>query len=308
MMLNWQDFDVVFQAKPDYAYDNKTVENITRHRKEFGELFFDRIWKSIGLMRPSRNNYPPRTNQDLRNLWSKIVQSSAADEQKLALLFYVLRDCRQLSNADVNFARRTYLPQKYHLLVAGLWELDHAQFSRALEHLTDPSLTPTFADDILLALLQHPKCDPALATAYYIAVSPPLKDQAALEAYFQLLLRNNLVEAYYFAKKQDHLRHKALFEELVITVHQETPGSEHAERATLLAGLRFTAEEDRWFEECLLNGGGSKLAGAKDSVMARRIALGRSTSDISALNRLKGEDIAGVSWDYVRTGITQAVP
>ena len=51
MMLNWQDFDVVFQAKPDYAYDNKTVENITRHRKEFGELSFDRIWKSIGLMR-----------------------------------------------------------------------------------------------------------------------------------------------------------------------------------------------------------------------------------------------------------------
>lgn len=260
------------------------------------------------LLEASRNNYPPRTNQDLRNLWSKIVQSSAADEQKLALLFYVLRDCRQLSNADVNFARRTYLPQKYQLLVAGLWELDHAQFSRALEHLTDPSLTPTFADDILLALLQHPKCDPALATAYYVAVSPPLKEQAALEAYFQLLLRNNLVEAYYFAKKQDHLRHKALFEELVITVHQETPGSEHAERATLLAGLRFTAEEDRWFEECLLNGGGSKLAGAKDSVMARRIALGRSTSDISALNRLKGEDIAGVSWDYVRTGITEAVP
>jgi hypothetical protein len=51
MMLNWQDFDVVFQAKPDYAYDIKTVENITRHRKEFGELFFDRIWKSIGLTR-----------------------------------------------------------------------------------------------------------------------------------------------------------------------------------------------------------------------------------------------------------------
>merc|ERR1711939_497700 len=80
MMLNWQDFDVVFQAKPDYAYDNKTVENITRHRKEFGELFFDRIWKSIGLMRPSRNNYPPRTNQDLRNLWSKIVQSCIAPQ------------------------------------------------------------------------------------------------------------------------------------------------------------------------------------------------------------------------------------
>lgn len=50
MTLNWHDFDAVFQQKPDYAPDLKTVENILRHRKEFGdELFFDRIWKSIGL-------------------------------------------------------------------------------------------------------------------------------------------------------------------------------------------------------------------------------------------------------------------
>lgn len=262
----------------------------------------------LNVFEASRNNYPPRTNQDLRNVWSKIVQSSAPDEQKLALLFYLLRDCRQLPNADSNFARRTYLPQKYQLLVAGLWELDHAQFARALEHLTDPSLTPTFADDILLTLLQHPKCDHALATAYYIAVSPPLKDLKTLGAYFSLLLRNNLVEAYYFAKRQDHLRHKELFEELVITIHQEGPSPDHAQRAALAVGLPLTIEEDGWFEECLLNGAGSKLPRAKDSVMARRIATGRSTSDMSALNRLKGENIAGVSWDYVKTGISGSFP
>lgn len=51
-MLNWQDFDVVFHPKTDYAYDNKTIENIIKHRKEFGDqLFFDRIWKLIGLSR-----------------------------------------------------------------------------------------------------------------------------------------------------------------------------------------------------------------------------------------------------------------
>ncbi|KAK6365911.1 hypothetical protein LTS17_010877 [Exophiala oligosperma] len=307
-MFNWHDFDVVFQAKPDYSFDNKTVEGINKHRREAGELFFDRIWRSIGLTRPSRNNYPPRTNQDLRNIWSKIVQSSAPDEQKLALLFYLLRDCRHLSNADSNFARRTYLPQKYQLLVAGLWELDHGQFARALEHLTDPSLTPTFADDILFTLLQHPKCDRALASAYYIAVSPPLKDPKTLGAYFSLLLRNNMVEAYYFAKRQDHLQHKKLFEELIVTMHQEDPSPDHAQRAAIVVGLPLTSEEDGWFEECLLNGAGSKLPGAKDSVIARRIALGRSTSDISSLNRLGGEDIDGVNWDYVKTGISGTVP
>ncbi len=88
--------------------------------------------------------------------------------------------------------------------MAGLWELDHAQFSRALEHLTDPSLTPTFTDEILLTLIQHPKCDPALATAYYIATFPPLADQKTLEAYFELLKRNSVVEAYNFAQRQDY--------------------------------------------------------------------------------------------------------
>ena len=51
-MLNWHDFDAVFQPKPDYSLDHKSVEAILKHRKEFGDqLFFDRIWKSIGLTR-----------------------------------------------------------------------------------------------------------------------------------------------------------------------------------------------------------------------------------------------------------------
>lgn len=256
----------------------------------------------------ARNNYPPRSNQDLRNIWSKIVQSPAADEQKLALLYYLLRDCRQLPNADANFARRTYLPPKYQLLVAGLWELDHAQFPRALEYLTDPSLTPTFADEILLTLLQHPKCDPTLAMAYYIAVAPPLKDPATLQAYFGLLITMNLVEAYHFARKQEAATHKRLFESLVIAVHQEKPDDMRADRARILAGLPMTAEEEAWFEDCLLRGSGSRLSGAKDSVMARRIASGKSTNDPGVLNRWKGETLGGVNWGDVTAGITEAIP
>lgn len=64
MILDWHNFDAVFQQKPDYAPDQKTVENISRHRREFGdELFFDRIWKSIGLTQRQevdRNSYPTR--------------------------------------------------------------------------------------------------------------------------------------------------------------------------------------------------------------------------------------------------------
>jgi hypothetical protein len=247
----------------------------------------------------------------LRNLWSKIVQSPAPDEQKLALLYYVLLDCRGIHNADNAFVRRTYLPQKYQLLVQGLWELDHAQFSRALEHLTDPCLALPFADEVLLTLLRHPKCDSALATAFYISVSPPLKDQKTLDAYFELLSSNSLIEAYYFANRQDEENHKTLFERLVARVHQEKAGDARAARATLLAGLPFSSEEEAWFEDFLLHGKGSKLSGAKDTVMVRRIATGRSATaatENATLKRLKGENIDGVNWETVRKSIAKATP
>lgn len=191
----------------------------------------------------------------------------------------------------------------------GLWELDRAQFSRALEHLTDPSLALPFADEVLLTLLKHPKCDSSLAAAFYISVSPPLKDRKTLDAYFELLSSNSLVEAYYFARRQDELNHETLFERLVAKVHQEKAGHARAARATLLAGLPFSSAEEGWFEDFLLDGKGSKLPGAKDSVMVRRIATGRpatAATASAALNRLKGENIDGVSWETVRRSIAEA--
>lgn len=50
IMYDWHSFDVVFQAKPDYAYESKTVNTILKHREELGgTLFFDRVWSTLGL-------------------------------------------------------------------------------------------------------------------------------------------------------------------------------------------------------------------------------------------------------------------
>jgi len=49
-MYDWQNFDVVFQSKPDWSYDEKTVNAILKNRKELGgTLFFDRVWLNLGL-------------------------------------------------------------------------------------------------------------------------------------------------------------------------------------------------------------------------------------------------------------------
>ena len=302
------DFDTIFEFKPDYAFDHKHVESILRHRKELGNtLFFDRIGTNIGLSDPQKS-YPPRSNPDLRSLWQKVLSCTKPEHLKHALLYYILKDCRQLSGVEAHFARKVYLPEKYQLFMCGTWELDHCQFSRALEHLTDPSLTPTFTDEILYTLISHPKCDNGLAMAYYITVSPPLQDQRTLDAYFSLLCQTSVMEAYYFCRRQDEIRHQSMFETLIIAVHAEAAGESRATRALTLIGLPFSDQEESWFEDCLLRGQGASCQNAKDSVMTRRIAMGKDIDGIGALDRLRGHKINGVNWDDVRINLQKAGP
>ena len=185
----------------------------------------------------------------------------------------------------------------------GLWHLDHCHFSLALERLTDPSLTSTFADEILYALIHHPRCDNSLAMAYYITVSPPLGDAQTLSAYFSILCQSSVAEAYDFAKRQNQEKHKSLFEDLVVAVHSEGGSEARADRALTLLSLPFTEEEEAWFEECLLYGKGASCKQAKDSVMMRRIAMAKDYEGLGTLDRLRGHKVNGVNWDDVRISL-----
>jgi len=186
--------------------------------------------------------------------------------------------------------------------MTGLWELDHCQWSRALEHLIDPSVPVlTFPDEILLTLIRHPKCDNNLAMAYYLTLHPPLQNKETLDAYFDMLCDTSIVEAYRFGQKQAETNHKALFEVLIHSVHSEAAGDKRAGRALLLIGLPFTEEEETWFEECLLHGSASKCPGAKDSVLMRRIATGNYGHE--NLNRYNGSKVNGITWDDILSSI-----
>ncbi|ETN45331.1 uncharacterized protein HMPREF1541_09162 [Cyphellophora europaea CBS 101466] len=297
---DWQQFEVVFQAKPDYSPDQKQADAALKHRKEFGgKLFFDRIWSTLNLQKATKA-YPPRSNNELKELWKRIVDAKSSDEQKLALLYYIIRDCRNIT-LEKTFLQKTYLPEKYQLLVTGLWELDHCQFPRALDCLTDPTLIPpTFPDDVLMVLLRHPKATPSQAMAYYVTVQPPLQDETVLIAYFDLLVRTSVSEAYDFARQSS--QHKRLFESLVTSIHEAEPGDARAAGAVQLIGMPFTEDEERWFEECLLQGSASKCNGAKDSILMRRLATGRLQSDSTPqLARYKGNKTNGANWDDIRT-------
>ena len=288
-------FEAIFHSKPDYSPDAKHADAALKHRKEFGgKLFFDHIWESSKLENVAKV-YPPRSNSDLKNIWKKILDAQVAEVERLALQYYLVRDCRN-SNLDKVFLQRTYLPEKYQWFVTGLWEADHCQFSRALEYLTDPALIPaTFADDILCVLLRHPKCDAAQAMSYYLTVQPPLEDQTTLDAYFELLSGVDVTAAYYFA--QQHPQHQRLFEKLVTTIQSAKAGETKAAALIHLIGLPFTSDEATWFEQ--LEAESTKHAGAKDTLLMRRLATGQSLD--STLARYKGTKVDGVNWEDIRS-------
>lgn len=75
-----------------------------------------------------QEQYPPKTNQQLRDLYKQILSSSFPNHQKQAVIYYLLRDCRAINEAIVKFLRLCSLPDKYQLLIDGLWHLDRLDF------------------------------------------------------------------------------------------------------------------------------------------------------------------------------------
>lgn len=210
------------------------------------------------------------------------MESAIPEQQKHALIYYILNDCKPLAEHAETFAKKVYLPRKYRLLVSGLHSLDHGHAKQALELLTDPSLTPTFSDQILYTVLQNPKVDNTLAVAYNVTVSAPLEDPKTLDAYFAFLCDTNITQAYEFCQTRVASQRRELFENLILTT-LSTKGDETASRTERLIELPFTQEEVLWFENFLLHGKGQSCHGAKDTVTMRRIATGEGAADISSL-------------------------
>lgn len=138
--------------------------------------------------------------------------------------------------------------------------------------------------------------------AYALTVSPPLSNPNTLRAYFYLLCKINVMEAYNFCALRGE-KHRELFEKLLYDVLSEPSSENRAQRTITLISMPFSAKEVAWFEEYLLNGTGSKCAEAKDTVMMRRIALGQTIEGIGSLDRLRGPKIGGVNWEDIRASL-----
>ncbi|KAF3479953.1 uncharacterized protein GIQ15_06929 [Arthroderma uncinatum] len=174
---------------------------------------------------------------------------------------------------------------------------------RALEYITEPSLIPTFPDEILYVLAASSKQDDGLAIAYYVTVQPPLASQKVLNAYFATLCRTGVPEAFYFLRQQPEDSSPALLEQLITFVLSTKAGELRAKRAMDLINLPFSEVEEECFNDLLLRGNAKNLHGARDTVMMRRVATGRLENLDSELESLGGRRLEGLNWDDLKRNL-----
>ncbi|KAJ5930308.1 hypothetical protein N7466_005801, partial [Penicillium verhagenii] len=309
-MALWEDFNHIFSFNKKFHYEAKIVEQINSNRRALeNHLFADRLLGLLGI-KGVTNVYPPKTNADLRSLIDHIVSSELDIHHKQALIYYLLKDCRAAPDAAAQYARSCHLPEKYRLFIEGLWHMDRLDFRRAIEYLAEPSLIPTFPDEILYALTlsQLPKHDDGLAIAYYLSAAPPLATEKVQRSFYETLCRSSITEAFFFSRKYDDLKRQSYFVQLVEFVHKTGAGQTRSRRAMELVGLPLDEDEEEWFEDSLLGGSASTFPCAKDTLMMRRLATGRVDGLSTELEALGGKKVDGLNWDDLRQSMrdTQA--
>ncbi|UNI17566.1 hypothetical protein JDV02_003896 [Purpureocillium takamizusanense] len=300
-MLDYTRFQDVFPADLQIPYDRRLQHEIDDRRKSLdGTLFIDRVMKALGIAKAK--TYPPKSESALRQVHQQICDAGMSMHHKQSLLYYILLDFDGASGRDAvseAFAMGTGMPGTYQVFMKGLWYMDRQDYQRALEYVAHPSLTPDFADDIVVALVRHAEAnDYSLALAYYHTVRPILKTSEALELLFDAMVRTDATEALLFSRTHPGHTREQLFRRWMGGVLDAGKGDKAA-HVTQLALMPFDATEEAWFEEYLTRGEGRNLRRAKDTLLMRMIACDRF-ADVS---RVKG----GGPWSGVIDGIRKGI-
>jgi hypothetical protein len=170
-------------------------------------------------------------------------------------------------------------------------------------YLTEPCLIPTFPEEILFTLSKHCQSDYHLPIQYYTAVSPQISSTKVLDSFFACVCQASITEGYFFTKSHPTATRRHLFEQLLAFVHGSSSGETQSQRGIELVNLPFDREETEWFEEFLLRGSGKGLFGAKDTVIVRYIAEGRSEDAEKLSREVKERKIDGVNWTSLTQGL-----
>jgi hypothetical protein len=273
--------------------------------------------------------YPPKNTQHLHDLHERIIAAETSLHNKHCLIFYLLKDLSPQHHGTTElatgFARDVHLEKRFWTFIEGLWALDHLEFRTAVEHLTHPSIIPTFPDEILLTLMkgrdklasvgvQRGTDDDILPLAYYNCVKPPLDDPKVRNEFAKYLSGRNVTETYYWIRDRPEHEHKQLLEILMEQTLERSAWSRvvenelysREEKAVEFVSLPFNDEEEEFIEKFLTEGKGRTYQGAQDTVLMRRIATGR-LADVASETGARGQRLGGVNWEMLKDGVKQGL-
>ncbi|KIW00926.1 hypothetical protein, variant [Verruconis gallopava] len=246
--------------------------------------------------------YPPKNNRELRQLHQAIIASKASEDQKLALLYYLLKNvgasCHGKDVAE-DFASEVVISRRSWTFIEGIWELDHLHYAQALEIFASVSLPQNLAEELLDILLDLQKGE--IAVALYQTVNPSFSNPKVLQKYFTLICQCSIADAYSFMHHQED---PSLFE-ILLAQALSGQGPERARNCVELIDLPFTAEEEEKMYDFYLHGPGRNLPNAADVVVMRKIATGKLSeveSDVRRLNVTKTPH-DGMTWDNIVNSI-----
>lgn len=171
----------------------------------------------------------------------------------------------------------------------------------ALDFLTEPVLIPTFSEDILYTLCCHaPQDDSTLPLAYYHTFSVPITSSKVLEAFFLILCRTSVTEAFFFSRSKGELTQRGLFEQLIDFVLTRSRGALRASRSAELVTLPLNEDEESWLEEYLKEGDGKTSQGATDTLVMRAMTTGQFGSIQNQSEIARDRKINDLSWASLR--------
>jgi len=272
--------------------------------------------------------YPPKNNQQLRDLHKRIISAETSLHNKHCLIFYLLKDLSPQHHKHTElasaFARDVHLEKRFWTFIEGLWALDNLEFRTAVEHLTHPSIIPTFPDEIIYTLLrgqdklngsglEKSPADEILPLAYYNCVKPPLENTKTRNEFAKYMSARNVSETYFWIHTRPEYEQKPLLEILMEQTLERGGWSSddegpyvREERAMEFVGLPLSEEEEAFVETFLTEGNGRTFQGAKDTLLMRRIATGR-LADAASEAATRGRRHDGVTWDVLKDGVKRGL-
>ncbi|MCJ1335007.1 hypothetical protein MMC09_000273, partial [Bachmanniomyces sp. S44760] len=232
--------------------------------------------------------------------------SDSPDHHIQSLVYYLLQDLQHTKQSAETYARKTFLPNQYETFIDGLWNLDRLYPEKALDNLTSPSLIPTFPEEILYTLCQLslPSKDSTLPLAYYHTVNPAISSPKVQDAFFSILCRASITEAFYWSRTHDEFLHRRLFEKLIAFVHSDATGQIRSGRAIEMMCLPLGNEEKGWFEDFVTDGKGKTLPGIKDTIIMWKMIVGDKKGLKEMGPALNGKKVDGMTWGTLVDGLT----